>query len=146
MKWLKKLQNTYLNKYLLSRYSRDYQVDIIRNTIWKIYRLLREEDKNFKYHRPSFKFIRVLFSVPLTTWPWAGIVMKVYNVKITEVTAIWLKDHQRGALRHRKVLGISQRGRHSGEQSHRVVYECLGTSLSCSQMERILIRIEKKKL
>lgn len=43
MKWLKKLQNTYLNKYLLSRYSRDYQVDIIRNTIWKIYRLLREK-------------------------------------------------------------------------------------------------------
>lgn len=78
-------------------------------------RQIREEDKNFKYHRPSFKFIRVLFSVPLTTWPWAGIVMKVYNVKITEVTAIWLKDHQRGALRHRKVLGLSQRGRHSGE-------------------------------
>lgn len=51
-------------------------------------RQIREEDKNFEYHQPSFKFIRVLFSVPLTTWPWTGIVTEVYKIKITEVTAI----------------------------------------------------------
>lgn len=46
MKWLKKLQNTYLNEYLLSRYSTDYQVDNISNIVWqygKIYRILREK-------------------------------------------------------------------------------------------------------
>lgn len=114
--------------------------------IWRVNnrRQISEEDKNLKHHETGFKFTKfwILCSSYHLTLE-VGTAMKVCSKSGSQRSHLSVAERsfQRGTHKNRKILVMSQRESSSGKQPYQVVYELLGSLLSCSCMDRILIRI-----